>query len=57
LPLSLQYRGRGLPGYRVRLTTVDPESRIVVPMMTKLGMLLIAADLVRRVRRVRRRLA
>jgi len=42
------------------LTTAEPESRIVVPMMTKLGMLLIAAvgvDLVRRVRRVRRRLA
>jgi hypothetical protein len=39
------------------LTTAGPQSRIVVPMMTKLGMILIAADLVRRVRRVRRQLA
>jgi hypothetical protein len=42
------------------LTTAGPESRIVVPMMTRLSVLVIAAvgiDLVRRVRRVRRRLA
>jgi len=42
------------------MTTAGPESRIVTCMMTKLCVLVFAAlgvDLVRRVRRVRRRLA